>query len=103
MLTCFGLLIWCCCIRGTTRGKYEVMRNENQPLPSEPDPEAGIAYPGRSDEASEQPLLMASVSRSSIKAENPRKDNCDDPFGTPQQSTLASPLGHPTSLYERRK
>uniref|UniRef100_A0AC35GJF3 Uncharacterized protein n=1 Tax=Panagrolaimus sp. PS1159 TaxID=55785 RepID=A0AC35GJF3_9BILA len=80
-------------------GKYEVWKKENQPLPVEPDPEAGIAYPRESDESAEQPLLKASVSRSSTKAEteNPSKGIYDDPFGTPQESTPASPPRHQTS------
>uniref|UniRef100_A0A914PR61 Uncharacterized protein n=1 Tax=Panagrolaimus davidi TaxID=227884 RepID=A0A914PR61_9BILA len=114
VLLLFLFLMWCCCIRESTKGKYEVWEKGNRPLADEPDPEAGIAYPGRSVEASKQPLLKASVSRESIKAENPAKASflylilniliffrfqnlCDDPFGTPQPSTPASPSGHPTS------
>uniref|UniRef100_A0AC35EY58 Uncharacterized protein n=1 Tax=Panagrolaimus sp. PS1159 TaxID=55785 RepID=A0AC35EY58_9BILA len=65
----FLFLMWCCCIRQSSKGKYEVWKKENQPLPAEPDPEAGIAYPRGSDASAEQPLLKASVSRSSTKAE----------------------------------
>uniref|UniRef100_A0AC35GV06 Uncharacterized protein n=1 Tax=Panagrolaimus sp. PS1159 TaxID=55785 RepID=A0AC35GV06_9BILA len=81
----FLFLMWCCCIRQSTKGKYEVWKKENQPLPAEPDPEAGIAYPGGSDESAEQPLLKASVSRSSTKAETeyPSKGIYDDPFVFP--------------------